>query len=250
MHKIPKCPMTFFMMRVIYIYIYISPVICPGHGDPMDFWDHSAWPTIPQNDPSSDEPLYTTPSLIRHVNPGIKLILLVRDPINRHVHTYIMWEAQYKGSRAIEIIHMSVFSCRMQNIFDGTTIFDTMFCDSVPMCAGTDWHSPIKNYQARLQCVCVRACVRACVRVRVKTRCISQRSSNKCNSTLAFQTGDIYVKCDSFFPDYLVTTFMASLERILKASTCTCSSPSTYWTRARPHTPCAPAYTTWPSSKH
>ncbi|XP_060591234.1 GATA zinc finger domain-containing protein 14-like isoform X2 [Ruditapes philippinarum] len=38
-----------------------------GHGDPMDFWDHSSWKKIPQNDPTADLPVVNTPSLIKHI---------------------------------------------------------------------------------------------------------------------------------------------------------------------------------------
>ncbi|KAL3891470.1 hypothetical protein ACJMK2_003732 [Sinanodonta woodiana] len=60
-----------------------------GHGDPMDFWDQASWKMIPQNDPMMDEPVYTTPHLIKHVNPGVKLILLLRDPIERLYSNYL-----------------------------------------------------------------------------------------------------------------------------------------------------------------
>ncbi|KAK3584633.1 hypothetical protein CHS0354_003917, partial [Potamilus streckersoni] len=60
-----------------------------GHGDPMDFWDQASWKMIPQNDPNLDEPVYTTPHLIKHVNPGVKLILLLRDPIERLFSNYL-----------------------------------------------------------------------------------------------------------------------------------------------------------------
>lgn len=57
--------------------------VCLGHGDPMDFYDHTSWKMIPQNDPSALLPNVTTPSLVHHVNPDVKLILLLRDPVER-----------------------------------------------------------------------------------------------------------------------------------------------------------------------
>lgn len=60
-----------------------------GHGDPMDVWDQTSWKLIPQNNPTSDVPEVTTPSLIKHVNPKIKLILLLRDPVERLFSNYL-----------------------------------------------------------------------------------------------------------------------------------------------------------------
>ncbi|XP_045182321.2 carbohydrate sulfotransferase 15-like [Mercenaria mercenaria] len=64
------------------------PVVT-GHGDPMDFWDQSSWKQIPQNDPTTDTPEVTTPTLIKHVNPNVKLILIFRDPIERLFSSYL-----------------------------------------------------------------------------------------------------------------------------------------------------------------
>ncbi|XP_045181994.2 uncharacterized protein LOC123540782 isoform X2 [Mercenaria mercenaria] len=64
------------------------PVVT-GHGDPMDFWDQSSWKRIPQNDPTTDTPEVTTPSLIKHVNPSVKLILILRDPVERLFSNYL-----------------------------------------------------------------------------------------------------------------------------------------------------------------
>jgi len=49
----------------------------------MDFYDHTSWKMIPQNDPTLPVPNITTPSLVHHVNPDVKLILLLRDPVER-----------------------------------------------------------------------------------------------------------------------------------------------------------------------
>ncbi|XP_061187470.1 carbohydrate sulfotransferase 15-like [Saccostrea echinata] len=60
-----------------------------GHGDPMDFWDHSHWREIPQNAPYSKSPKFLTPHLVKHVQPNIKLILLLREPAERlYSHYY------------------------------------------------------------------------------------------------------------------------------------------------------------------
>lgn len=60
-----------------------------GHGDPMDFWDQASWHLIPQNDHSKDLPEVTTAHLVKHVNPNVKLILLVRDPVERLFSNYL-----------------------------------------------------------------------------------------------------------------------------------------------------------------
>ncbi|XP_055996541.1 carbohydrate sulfotransferase 15-like isoform X3 [Ostrea edulis] len=60
-----------------------------GHGDPMDFWDHRHWREIPQNNPLSNAPRYMTPHLVKHVQPKIKLILVLREPAERlYSHYY------------------------------------------------------------------------------------------------------------------------------------------------------------------
>ncbi|XP_069106463.1 carbohydrate sulfotransferase 15-like [Argopecten irradians] len=60
-----------------------------GHGEPMDFWDQSFWRLIPQNDPEGAEPNITTPYLIKYVNPSIKLILILRNPVDRLYSHYL-----------------------------------------------------------------------------------------------------------------------------------------------------------------
>ena len=49
----------------------------------MDLWYPYNWKRIPQNDPNASEPVYITPHLIYHINPQIKLIVLIRDPVER-----------------------------------------------------------------------------------------------------------------------------------------------------------------------
>ncbi|XP_061197560.1 carbohydrate sulfotransferase 15-like isoform X1 [Saccostrea echinata] len=62
--------------------------IVTGHADPMDFWDNTLWRFIPQNDENDLEPTFTTPYLIRHVQPNIRLILLLREPVERLYSQY------------------------------------------------------------------------------------------------------------------------------------------------------------------
>lgn len=63
-----------------------------GHADPMDFWDHTLWWLIPQNNGNASEPVFTTPHLIHYVQPNIKLILLLREPAERwEPATFVEW---------------------------------------------------------------------------------------------------------------------------------------------------------------
>ena len=59
--------------------------LCAGHGDPMDFWDHKHWRKIQQNDPHANVPTFMTPHLVKHSQPNIKLILLLREPAERYI---------------------------------------------------------------------------------------------------------------------------------------------------------------------
>ncbi|XP_076084738.1 carbohydrate sulfotransferase 15-like isoform X2 [Mytilus galloprovincialis] len=60
-----------------------------GHADSMDFWQAFDWRKIPQNNPKSTAPTYTTPDLIKHINTNIKIILMIRDPVERLYSQYI-----------------------------------------------------------------------------------------------------------------------------------------------------------------
>ncbi|VDI28441.1 Hypothetical predicted protein [Mytilus galloprovincialis] len=55
-----------------------------GDGTPMDMWDYRGWPQIPQNLNKSD-PEILTPHLIRHLNPDMKFIIILRNPIDRYL---------------------------------------------------------------------------------------------------------------------------------------------------------------------
>ena len=49
----------------------------------MDIYSAFFWKSIPQNDPNAAEPTWTTPYFVRHMNPDVKLLLLLRDPVER-----------------------------------------------------------------------------------------------------------------------------------------------------------------------
>ncbi|KAL4240639.1 hypothetical protein ACF0H5_001430 [Mactra antiquata] len=58
-----------------------------GDGTPMDMWDMSGWVSIPQNT-GKKEPTFITPHLIKHLNPNVKLIIILRNPVDRLYSDY------------------------------------------------------------------------------------------------------------------------------------------------------------------
>ena len=48
----------------------------------MDLSDNSGWPRIPQNN-GEKEPKITTAHLIKHMNPDVRLLVILRDPVER-----------------------------------------------------------------------------------------------------------------------------------------------------------------------
>ena len=53
-----------------------------GDGSAMDLSDNSGWPSIPQNN-GETEPKITTAHLIKHMNPDVRLLVILRDPVER-----------------------------------------------------------------------------------------------------------------------------------------------------------------------
>jgi len=51
----------------------------------MDVWDRKYEENTPQNIPGSEELLWTTPYAVKHINPNVKLLLMLRDPVERYV---------------------------------------------------------------------------------------------------------------------------------------------------------------------
>ena len=49
----------------------------------MDSYTEFYWKRIPQNDPESLEPTWTTPYMVHHMTPNVKLFYMLRDPIER-----------------------------------------------------------------------------------------------------------------------------------------------------------------------
>ncbi|XP_048762961.2 carbohydrate sulfotransferase 15-like isoform X2 [Ostrea edulis] len=96
-----------------------------GDGTPMDMWDFRGWKMIPQNK-GLKEPRYLTPHLIKHINPVVKLIVILRNPVDRLYSDYYFIDngERFKNSttfhnaviRAINVLqiclkHSSLRSC-------------------------------------------------------------------------------------------------------------------------------------------
>ena len=63
-------------MTIVLIIVYL------GDGTPMDFWDFTGWRNIQQNQ-GLDHPKVLTPHLLHHINPNVKLIIILRNPTQR-----------------------------------------------------------------------------------------------------------------------------------------------------------------------
>ncbi|XP_060602535.1 carbohydrate sulfotransferase 15-like [Ruditapes philippinarum] len=93
-----------------------------GDATPMDFWDMSGWKVIPQNS-RLKEPVIITPHLIKHMNPHVKLVLILRDPIERLLSDYFFLQ---QGVMTVEGFHLEVVKsivklhlCTRQNTLRG-----------------------------------------------------------------------------------------------------------------------------------
>lgn len=67
----------------------------------MDFWDFSGWPSITQNQNLS-EPVVLTPNLMKHVNPNVKLLVILRDPVDRLYSDYLFLEIGTPTAQAFD----------------------------------------------------------------------------------------------------------------------------------------------------
>lgn len=65
----------FFVFISLFVFII-------GDGTPMDFWDFTGWRHIVQNK-EHEKPVVLTPHLMKHMNPKVKFIVLLRNPIDR-----------------------------------------------------------------------------------------------------------------------------------------------------------------------
>ncbi|KAK3100628.1 hypothetical protein FSP39_022776 [Pinctada imbricata] len=119
-----------------------------GSGDPMDFWDNRYWKHIHQNNASSKEPLVTTPNLLRHLVPNIKLILVLREPIERLYSHYYQWNGKTPEDfheRVIQSIKI-LTSCTKKNSIRAC-VYDPKIIKGlrVPLYASI-YHVHLKNW--------------------------------------------------------------------------------------------------------
>ncbi|XP_021340126.1 carbohydrate sulfotransferase 15-like [Mizuhopecten yessoensis] len=70
-----------------------------GDGTPMDAWDFRGWTQIPQNK-GLQEPKFLTPDLVQHVNKNMKLIIIMRNPIERLYSDYFFLKLAGQSSEA------------------------------------------------------------------------------------------------------------------------------------------------------
>lgn len=70
--------LSLFLCLSVSIYFFISV-----DGTPMDFWDFTGWPQIPQN-VNVGNPKILTPHLMKYLNPYVKFILIFRQPSERY----------------------------------------------------------------------------------------------------------------------------------------------------------------------
>ncbi|KAK7506614.1 hypothetical protein BaRGS_00002089 [Batillaria attramentaria] len=64
------------------------PVIT-GEGSPTVFWDFTGWDMMPQNKGKKPEEAFITPHCIHHLTPNAKLILMLRNPVERMYSEYL-----------------------------------------------------------------------------------------------------------------------------------------------------------------
>ncbi|VDI11644.1 [heparan sulfate]-glucosamine 3-sulfotransferase 3 [Mytilus galloprovincialis] len=75
----------------------------------MDFWDFTGWKNIKQNH-RLNHPKILTPHLMHHMNPKVKLIIIVRDPTSRLYSDYMFLKlGQTRTSKGFhDAVHFSI----------------------------------------------------------------------------------------------------------------------------------------------
>ncbi|XP_052252125.1 carbohydrate sulfotransferase 15-like isoform X4 [Dreissena polymorpha] len=81
-----------------------NPRHVTGDGTPMDMWDMRGWPEIPQN-AGQESPRFTTPHLIHHINPGVRLLAIFREPTRRLESDYFFLKI---GKQTRESLHVEI----------------------------------------------------------------------------------------------------------------------------------------------
>ncbi|KAL4231189.1 Carbohydrate sulfotransferase 15 [Mactra antiquata] len=71
--------------------------IITGEASVSLFWDNTEWMYFPENKGQS-EPLYIIPHYIHHIIPNVKLILMLRDPVERMYSDYLYFHSIDKSA--------------------------------------------------------------------------------------------------------------------------------------------------------
>lgn len=69
----------------MYLYVYVC--VCwsrKGDGSASTFWDNNSWYLLPGNENCS-EPRVINADYIRHLNPNVKVVVILRNPADRWV---------------------------------------------------------------------------------------------------------------------------------------------------------------------
>ena len=64
-------------------FVRLFTIFFSGDGSTHDLAGNVGWKLIPQNQ-GLKEPQFITPHLIRHMNPDVKIIVILRDPVERY----------------------------------------------------------------------------------------------------------------------------------------------------------------------
>ena len=68
---------------------------CSGEGSPTVFWDLTGWDLMPQNQNVTPEAALVTPHCIHHLTPRAKIILVLRNPVDRLLLLLLLYYYYY-----------------------------------------------------------------------------------------------------------------------------------------------------------
>ncbi|XP_076458330.1 carbohydrate sulfotransferase 15-like [Babylonia areolata] len=71
-----------------------------GEGSPTVFWDFTGWDLVPQNAHRAPENAFLTPVHIRHLTPHVRLIVMLRNPVERLYSEYLFLD-RFRGRHNI-----------------------------------------------------------------------------------------------------------------------------------------------------
>ncbi|XP_025089224.1 carbohydrate sulfotransferase 15-like [Pomacea canaliculata] len=83
--------------------------VITGEGSPTYFWDFSGWELIPQNTGATAETALVTPHCLRHLTPDVKLLLMLRHPVERLYSEYLFLD-RFKSEHNVsaKLFHLQV----------------------------------------------------------------------------------------------------------------------------------------------